>query len=283
MLSYQEAVNFASDVLKVSVHQKESPLSLLNELILAFYENVPFQSVTLQAIPLEKRRQPTLEEVKTEVLSGRGGLCYTVNTFMKYFTEALGFNVHHICSSIKTHHDHIMTIAELDGEKYLIDVGNGYPTFEAIPINFEKESKVYQHSFLEYKFAKEEKEKGDSLMIIRLHKKGDFRPGSDAATTNTSWRVACIIDPIPHDLSFFDCSMSFIYSSPDHLVFHTSLRIILFPNGGQALVLRDKLLYEEDSSTHELVVKKEFDNFSDIIEEIKMLFPLLYDAAKKIN
>ncbi|XP_011402952.2 PREDICTED: uncharacterized protein LOC105312191 isoform X2 [Amphimedon queenslandica] len=280
MLSYQEAVNFASDVLKVSVHQKESSLSLLNELIFAFYENVPFQSVTLQAIPLEKRRQPTLEEAKTEVLSGRGGLCYTVNTFMKYFTEALGFNVRHICSSIKTNNDHIMTIAEIDNEKYLIDVGSGYPTFEAIPINFEKESKVYQHSFLEYKFAKEEKD--ESLMIIRLHKKGDFRPGSDAATTSASWRVACIIDPMPRDLSFFDSSMSLIYSSSDHLVFHTSLRIILFPNGGQALVLRDKLLYKEDSNTHELVIKKEFDNFSDIIEEIKTLFPLLYDEAKKI-
>lgn len=277
MLTYQEAVNFASDVLKVPVCKNEGTLSLLNQLILAFYERIPFQSVTLQSTPIGSRRKPTLEEVKTEVLSGRGGLCYTVNTFMKYFVEALGFTVHHVSSTIKNENDHIVNVVEINSEQYLVDVGNGYPTFEAIPINFEKESKVYRHSFLEYKFTKEE----ESGMIIRLHKRGDFRPDNAAAPTN--WRIACIINPMPREISFFDGPMSLIYSSPDHLVFHTSLRIIIFPNGGEAIILRDKLLYVEDSNTHELVLKKELQNFSDIIETIKAMFPLLYDAAIKID
>ena len=45
----------------------------------------------------------------------------------------------------------ITTVKNLSfaGSKHLVDV-NGYPSFEAIPLDFEHESPIYYHEFLEY-------------------------------------------------------------------------------------------------------------------------------------
>ena len=283
-------MDFVSDVLKVCItkEKKDTPLQLLHQLILAFHETIPFQSVTLMAKPLHVRDKPTLEEIKTAVTSKQGGLCYTINTFMKHLLDMLGFIVYHAISSIKNKNDHIVTFAVIEGVRYLVDVANGYPTFEAIPIDFEKESKIYRHLFLVYKFVKEQ----GSRNILRMHKKEDFRPTTSSVTTGTSdsWRIACVIDPMPRDISFFNEPMSLVYSSPDHLVFHNSLRIILFPKG-QAIVLQDRKFYVENSETHELVLQQEFSTLNDTVKKIRQMFPSLYDAAtnaltlmnKKIN
>ena len=59
-----------------------------------------------------------------------------------------------------------MTRVDIKGNLFLVDVECGYPAFEAVPVNFEEESAVYKHSFLEYKFVKS-KETSD---VIRLHR-----------------------------------------------------------------------------------------------------------------
>ena len=51
---------------------------------------------------------------------------------------------------------------------FLIHLGCGYPTFEAVPVNFEEESVVYKHSFLEYKFVKSKETTG--IVIKRFHR-----------------------------------------------------------------------------------------------------------------
>ncbi len=275
MLSFEEAFEYSSDILKISITGGKGSysLKLLNQLIQASHEIIPFQSVTLMAKPLHERKKPTIDEVKSAVVSKQGGLCYTVNSFMKHLLDGLGFEVYHASSTIKHTNDHIVTIAVIEGLRYLVDVGNGYPTFEAILIDFEKESKIYCHSFLEYKFVKEE----GSDKILRLHKKGDFR----CINTHTCWRTACIIDTTPRDDTFFDKPMSHIYSCPDHLIFHTSLRIILFPQG-QAIVLHDRKFYVEACHTRELVLKEEFSTDAETLEKIKQMFPNLYGPATKI-
>ena len=259
MLSHEEAVLFLSDVLNVSTSEDNDPLTLLNRIIRAFQSHVPFQSVTLKTKLLPHRTRPTLKEIKEDVMAKRGGLCYTLNVFMKHLLEKLGYVVHHAISKVKSNNDHILTIAMIRGSRYLVDVANGYPTFEAIPLDFEKESKIYQHSFLEYKFSKDE----NSDKILRWH----LEPSTD--TKVSSWRIFCVIDPTPRDLSFFDDCMSRIYTTPELLIFHTSLRIISFPQG-RALILRDGLIYVEDSETHKLVIKNKLSNHLEIIETVRL-------------
>lgn len=73
--------NFLLDVLEV-------PLDSSLELFLNRFKNrIPFQSVTLLATPPEERHVPNLCESVQNVLNGTGGLCYTLNPFLKFFLE----------------------------------------------------------------------------------------------------------------------------------------------------------------------------------------------------
>ena len=86
--------------------------------------------------------------------------------------EALGYEVYHVTSSIGNKPDnHILTIVQnvqKPGDKFLVDVGIGYPTFDPIPLDFVKESPVYKQSFLEYKFAWLEG------MLVRFHRREEM-------------------------------------------------------------------------------------------------------------
>ena len=212
MLNFKEAVHFLSTVLGVQYQEEKKqndPLGFLNEIIHAFHLNVPFQSITLMSKPTHLRNKPTLEEIKEDVMSKRGGLCYTLNSFMKYLLEALGYKAYHVTSHINAPNapdtSHLATVVEIQTIKYLVDVGIGYPTFEAIPLNFEKESPIYQESFLEYKFTR-----GGPDRFTRMHKKVN---GYEFVPSDDLWTVIYTVDIRPRELEFFNQSMSLLYST----------------------------------------------------------------------
>ncbi|XP_072030456.1 uncharacterized protein [Amphiura filiformis] len=102
----------------------------------------------------------TLDEIKTQILSTQGGLCYEHNIFMKHLLEALGFQVSLIACDIQMDgiHGHMSVLVQnlvKPGDKYHIDFGSGDPFFKAIPLDFVKESAVYKCGFQVYKFTKE--------------------------------------------------------------------------------------------------------------------------------
>lgn len=159
IFSKERAEVFVTEVLHLPhpdrLFQKDK-LGLLSQIVVTFQAVIPFQNFSLMAVPLSKRRVPTMETNIKEVEAGRGGLCYTLNTFMKLLLEALGYTVHHVLSTVKYPDNHIITMVYdivFPGDKYLIEVGVGSPTFRPIPINFENESPVYEDSFVKYKYA----------------------------------------------------------------------------------------------------------------------------------
>ena len=120
------------------------------------------------------RRRPTLEEIKADIFSGAGGVCYNLNTATFYLLKALGFDVvlvrARVLSSIMRPSDHVIVHArdvEKPGDAFLVDAGNGFPTFKAISLDFEKESPVYRDSFHEYKFIRHEGK------VLRMHRDGN--------------------------------------------------------------------------------------------------------------
>ena len=247
MLSEEEAIHFVVNVLEIPKpleKKRENPHGFLNELILSFLGTIPFHSMGLMSLIPEDRHLPTPAEIRKDVMSGVGGLCYTLNTFMKFLLQALGYDVYFVASNIAYPNNHIITVVQnltKSGDKYLVDVGVGYPTFEAIPLDFEHESPVYLHSFLWYKFVRE----GDT--IVRWHGKGDSRP--DCPLVN-GWRKVCIIDPTPRNLEFFAQPMHTVYTTPGTSPFHTSLRAIIFTNK-KAMCIKDMSFLVEDDN-HEL-------------------------------
>ena len=143
----EKARQFVTDVLKISFpmeRRQHDGSKLLQDIMTAFYTTIPFQSITLIAQSPEARHTPSLNEIVDDVISGRGGLCYTLNVFMKYLLQSLGYNVHHVSSSMlgpPNNINHILClVCDLctPGDRYLVDVGVGYPTFEPVSLKFER-------------------------------------------------------------------------------------------------------------------------------------------------
>ena len=286
-MSRQEAVSFVLEVLKIdSPMEKMSGAKsgdrffLLDQIIKAFHATIPFQSISLISVQPDNRiRAPGIKEIKSDVMLRKGGLCYTLNMFMKLLLESLGYEAFHCTSHIFAQDNHILTMVKnlvKPQDRYLVDVGIGYPTFEAVPLDFVKESRIYNQSFLEYKFVWE------GNMLARWHRRGDMRALKEGEVVIDGWRRFCIIDPTPRDQQYFEKPMNLVYS--EATIFHRSLRAILFP-GLKAVSFRDmSLLVENDSH---VLVKAKFEFVSEFLEKVKEIFPSLYDdsicAVRNLN
>lgn len=163
MLSEEEAIDFAEVTLgipSIIVSLKQAPIQTLNTIIKHFHRTIPFQNIRLLSKPRGTQDVPTLDEIKHDVLSKQGGLCYTNNVFMKEFLKALGLQAYNASGQCNRRHanNHIVTIVcdiAIKGDIYLVDVGCGYPTYQLVSLNFDQQSIVYRSGFLLFKFVKE--------------------------------------------------------------------------------------------------------------------------------
>lgn len=162
--------------------------------------------------------------------------------------------------------------------RYLVDI-TGYPVFEPIPLDFEKESPVYENSFLEYKFVWESPD-----CVVRYHRKGESRPIAPGEVIVDGWRRVCVIDLSPKGISFFDEPMHKVYGQPDLMItpFHHSLRLVTFlPSDSgkdlRSLCVKDKLwLVANDRHNLE---PRELASGQDVVDKIGELFPILREDA----
>ncbi len=247
---------------------KEDRLKLLSEIFEAYQTKIPFQSLSLMSKPLSNRRRPTIEESVAQVEAGKGGLCYSVNVFLKIILDALGYSTYHTLANCMGMGDnHIMTIAKdvvTPGDKFIVDAGTGIHT-ELIPLNFEKESPVHNDSFLKYKYVWE-----DGLLKrynLRGERKGEGK-----------WEVFYVSDMVPKDLVDFDTPMSQVYTDPSKIPFHTSMRAIKFLSTKAVCICDMKLLVEDDSHVFQ---EKKFGCEAEFLDAVKEHFPQLLEDAKK--
>ncbi len=276
MLSQEEAVYFTSEVLGIEKpieRKRADALTFLNELIVRFQEVIPFQSLSLIAESPHLRRRPTLEEIKRDVMCRKGGLCYGLNAFMKFLLEALEYDVYFVIADIAAPENHMITIVRNlnsdGGDQYLVDVGVGWPTLEAIPLDF-----VYKHSFLEYKFARE------GQKLSRWHRTSsktdvDTLPVKKEDVEG-NWKRVVKIDMTPRNLTYFDAPMDVVYTSAAASPFHTSLRIVSYA-GQKAVCIKDMSLLLEDDN-HTLCEIKVTDEKA-FLQTVQEYFPQLYSTA----
>lgn len=92
-----------------------------------------------------------------------------------FLLKAIGFKAtiaHATCTSSVIFPDNHVVVytedVEKPGDKFLVEVGFGFPTFRAISLDFEDESAHFVDSFIEYKYIKYEGK------ILRMHRKGDL-------------------------------------------------------------------------------------------------------------
>ena len=244
-------------------------LSLLNELIKAFHENIPFHNIGLLSLAKEERRQPNVEEINCSILSGTGGLCIVNNAGFKNLLEALNFDVSLIPSAVKNEYDHVLILAEVEKTRYIVDVGCGYPTLEAIPLDFSSESKIYRQSFLKFRFVR----KGD--VIERLHNHSRLIPTASSTAppgNSTLWVKFYHFRVTPVDLSFFDETVGAVYTVPGTSPFLVSLRAFRYSNIGTVAFYNDRLLTEDDNND---LVETRLQSVEEIKSKLVELFPML--------
>lgn len=231
--------------------------------------------------------RPTLEEIKDDCLSGRGGLCYTLNVFMKYLLDALGYKTYFLCSDIFKPDNHILVIVSdvrAPGDKFIVDVGMGYPNFSLIPLDFEEESPVYRRSFTIVKFVRRDGK------ILRYHAKNvrTIR-ATKREIGEEDWRLIYTIhDLSPKDLSFFDTCMDRVYTdiNSDFSPFHKSFRATAFCGGDLRTVAIKNLSLLFEDELHCLQEVKLRDQ-EELLEKVNLHFPLLHryavEAVKNFN
>ncbi|GFO46835.1 arylamine n-acetyltransferase [Plakobranchus ocellatus] len=183
MFTPDEALSFVTEKLGVKSAQARMTSdrkNLLDEVVTAVQTELPFSNINLLRVSTESRCRPSLEEIKADIISGVGGLCYNLNVATFFLLKALGYDsvlVHGTCtSSVIFPNNHINVLVsnvEKLGDKFLVETAFGFPTFRAINLNFEKESPVFRDSFLEYKYMKHEGQ------ILRMHRQGDLAPRSN--------------------------------------------------------------------------------------------------------
>lgn len=178
-------------------------LDALTRLVQAHVFTVPFENVTA----LLRRRDcptgpvpppdPAALLTSWEERSG-GGVCFEIAMMVARLLTALGYRAHLVLGQISLPFGHNAVVVELAGRSYLVDLGNGAPIFEPIPLG--EPFEVHRHG-LSFRFRAGDVP--DQLMQDRMidgdwkaHCRYSLLPAQDADrdagyqhhhTPNASW------------------------------------------------------------------------------------------------
>jgi hypothetical protein len=279
MLTKTEAIEFLQNEWKIKDVERQlqnDRENFLNKLIVTAHERVPFQ-VFFAHMPQEWK-VTDFADIEKWCMSGTGGHCGIINTFMWRLLTALGFNAY-LCLTIVTKstflNPHLIVIVKdlvKTGDIHLVDCGLGQPSFRAISLNFNKESPVYRDSILEYKYIKEDG------MILRMHGKGDLATHHNLPKPydyyQGKWRryyLFCL-ERFPCE-SFDDVRGYIDVRFVGNLV---SPRAARFPGGKAVMILNDMLRVEQEDrslketrlTSYEEILKAYEDYFPSISKDI---------------
>ena len=224
--------------------------------------------------------RPSPEEIKRDVLAGKGGLCYTINVFLAWLLEALGYNISYINGLIGDSPGHLViliTDVVTPGDKFLLDCGIGYPTFEVTPLDFEHESEVYCHSFVKYKFIKEDG------YVIRCHKRREKSADSldlPGNLDNSGWKKIMYADITPRTLDYFDDVMESVYGDVECKLtpLNNSLRVVGYNEISlKPVILKDAVLLSEGEDS--CLEEARIDSAEEMLELIEKNYPNLKEDS----
>lgn len=198
MMTREQAEDYIHGTLGISRDHLSYPLSLksVNVILKGLNQHAPFQTITLMS---SNSKAPTLQEIFQDVIDGKGGVCYGNNVFLKYLFEALGVETYFVPSCVlHGHPDNHIGVVAVDltspGSEHLLEAACGYPTYEAVALDFDHESPIYKSGFLTFKFIR------DGPHLERLHK--------NVSSNEWTHFAQFLLEPKP--LVYFDHAMKII-------------------------------------------------------------------------
>lgn len=114
---------------KVDVHPEINSIEFVNTLITSVISQVPFQNQTMLLRGFGVT--PKAEDIIADMVTMQGGTCGTMNIFFGALLYSLGYDTCLIQGTMQKKDDHIGILLSLDSKKYIVDIGDGQPFFEA--------------------------------------------------------------------------------------------------------------------------------------------------------
>jgi arylamine N-acetyltransferase len=192
----------------------------LSALLARVLERVPFQNLCMLAGP---RRAPTLAEVRTDMLAGRGGPCCHINPFLAALLHQLGYAVTLVAGSMRVPDCHIALVVALEGEQLWVDAGNGFPYGEPISLGDEG---TRSHPMLDHRL----RPLCGARWQVEHRRRGEL-----------AWFRNYDFDLTPRSFESFATMITAHHSQPGYGPFLLGLRANRYPPG-RAIVIRDRVL-----------------------------------------
>lgn len=193
----------------LGVQHSAPDMAALTELVRAHVLSVPFENVTSLLRWRDHAPGPVPAPDPETLLNAwecktGGGLCFEICMMFARLLRALGYQAQIVLGQISVPFGHQAILVELNGSRYLLDLGNGAPLFEPVGLDGAP-VEIHRHG-LSYRFRHGE---GDmSLLQERVvdnawsvHCRYDLNPALDADrdqgyrhhhTANASWVTATL-------------------------------------------------------------------------------------------
>ncbi|KAG2458213.1 ARY2 protein, partial [Polypterus senegalus] len=176
------------------------------------------------------------------VVQHRGGFCYENNSLFGWLLSQLGFNVTHLAAQVKNSitkrfgppFDHLVTMVNLGGHRWLCDVGFG-ACFQS-PLSLETESNQTQPNGV-YRV----KQEGEVLIVERMQDEECKDAGGHSTAANkeaittvhsrSEWEQLYKFTLTPRSVEEFSEMCVYHQTSPSSLFYCKSLCCLHLPNG----------------------------------------------------
>ena len=180
------------------------------------------------------------------MLNGIGGLCNVRNIFLYMLLNTLGFEVHFLSATMMQPNCHIILLVCINNNKYIVDVGNGFPYLKAMNLY---DDKIYSHPYLKYKIVNE----GNDHFSMQ-HKEN-------------IWRASYHFDLKLMPSSSFDAMLDKQYSDIGWGPFLTGIRVNNWTKDS-GILIRDKLCLKIKSGVaRERCAVRNFDDFKNLMDK----------------
>jgi N-hydroxyarylamine O-acetyltransferase len=222
----------------IGFNSYEMSYDFLCLLMKKIFEKIPFHNINM--ILRGKGKSPSVDEIKSDMLSCIGGPCGTMNPFIGSLLFKIGFDVHLVAGTMGKSNDHLALILNWDNHKYYIDCGDGQPYFQPMDIDYERE---YIHPFRSYRLVKTQDNK------FRI----DF-------FIDGKWLTDVVVDPTTRDFDFFKHSIYKHYSDIEYGPFWEGLRFACYPEGRIKAIRNNIIIIQgEDNNLNKLLFNDDND------------------------
>lgn len=108
---------------------------------------VPFHNLALLSNRGRPYSIPSLLEIARDNAMGIGGTCHLTTPAFATLLASVGFQVNLVAGTIREPGDHLLALAHVDGERFVVDVGNGHPYLYPLPVGTSRSWSAHGWSF----------------------------------------------------------------------------------------------------------------------------------------